>query len=127
MVRHTRQRMRWRLVASRAVAPSLKRRVQIADPFGEFLHELLHHSAARLDAVNQSHALSDEIGNKLACLRITFLGRALRGGERGFADQALQWHWQRAWAIRTLPRIGPRRAQLAGWFSGSAPRTHGVT
>src|ERR1019366_16589 len=102
-------------------------RVQMLYCLDKIFLEFLHHGAGGFHAVDQADALSDEVADEVARLRVTGGRGAIDGVERVAADDALQRHRQRAGAVGpAVPRIGPDRTQLAGRLSGAAPGADGV-
>jgi len=96
-------------------------RVHVFDRLDEIFLEFLHHGTGGFDAVDQADALSDEIADEVARLRIACRRGAVDGVESVAADDALQRHRQRAGAVgAAVPRVGPDRAQLPRRFAGAA-------
>src|SRR5512140_1024617 len=97
------------------------------DRLDEILLEFLHHGARRFHAVDQADALSDEVADEVARLRVAARSGAVDRVEGVAADDALQRHRQRAGAVGSaVPGIGPYRTQLTRGLASAALGADGV-
>src|SRR5260370_22376905 len=102
-------------------------RIHVLHRLDKIFLEFLHHGAGGFHAVDQADALADEITHEVARLCVACGRGAIDRVEGITADDALQWHWQRAGAVGSaVPGIGPYRAQLPRRLSGAALGPDGI-